>query len=292
MIKNVSGEIQDIYKYWEIDEEYIVPDNLRTAYSSSVVVLQAILNGILSVNSEDGAILDKSDAIDYLKNNVIEITSKSALPVKEDTPNDRTLRPYPPIHKHIDSSQQIFEITLSNKQGDTYTYSCSVNPAYYDCIFQNHSEIRDGVLEVDTVNHTITTFGGKLQEGTAKLSKPVVMETYIDGDFPVHYLYGCFFSVKRYGDDDTVRMQIVDKDGVGVSLGWYTQEQFDAMGEYVFSEYDEGFSEHLEKMCYIETPRTEGMVPGGMYPRLLYYPKDVTKTDIDFKADLNIEVDS
>ena len=67
-LKNVSGDTQDIIKWWNIDEEYLIPDiTRRTQYANSPVVLTAVANSILVVNDGENDITDINSAIDYLK---------------------------------------------------------------------------------------------------------------------------------------------------------------------------------------------------------------------------------
>jgi hypothetical protein len=198
-------------------------------------------------------------------------------------------------HKHIDSSAQIFDITLSLKSGVQYNYSCAQTPAYYDCLMQNHSEIRDGVASEES--GVITTFYGNLAEGAATLAKPVDIDVpvkMLNNSDPFYYLWGVYVTAADYGEDDLVRLQVIDKDGIGVELGWYTQEQFEAMGSlYVIKEYDECWIGQLEKLAKVLTPDgSPGQLPNGVYLRAKYYPKDITKTNIRFWFDPIISVKS
>jgi len=273
-------DISDVVTQWFVDD-----------------VVAAISSGEFGVHNESGLISGTVNQINFIAGKTpVKITADEPLETRQVVENNKTLRPYDMIHEHIDASKQVFPISITGKVGDVYTYAIDpeleIDPAYYDCIFQKHSTIRDGVYEVDTENKTIICFKGNLLVGEpAWLSKPVVMEIFFPQEFPLNYLYGGYFSAKRYGDDDSVRLQLVDKLGAGVALDWYEQWMFDYLGEYVYAEYDEAFIEHLDKLCYLKTPDRPGDVPGGTFARILYYCKDPTKTDIDFKADLISEID-
>jgi len=209
--------------------------------------------------------------------------------------NDYDLHIFNVGHKHIDSSDQVFDITLSDKSGSQYNFSCTQTPAYYDCIIQNHSEIRDGIESVD--GNVLTTFSGLLANGLSSLIKPIDIDVHVylqDRNDPYYYLWGLCASANDYGEDDLVRLQVVDKDGIGVALGWYTQEEFEAMGSlYVIKEYDECWVDQLNRLTKVLTPDgSPGQLPSGVYLRIKYYPKDITKTDIKFWVDYIITVKS
>jgi hypothetical protein len=183
---------------------------------------------------------------------------------------------------------------LSNKSGQDIDYSCSETPEYYDCIFQDDSVIRDGIVSVD--GSTITTFNGVLEEGSAKLSKPIDIDYKIETqeDATFIYLWGLFIDISDYGEDDIARLQIVDLDGLGVSLGWYTQAQFEAMGSvYVVKEYDECWIKTIAKLNQIDVVNgSPAQIPNGLFLRAKYYPKDTTKTNIRVWLDYKITLKS
>jgi len=209
--------------------------------------------------------------------------------------NDYDLHIFEVGHKHINSANYISEITLSDKIGPQYNFTCSQTPEYYNCIMQNHSEIRDGVLSVE--GNVLTTFTGILSNGVASLIKPIDIDVHVallDHNDPFYYLWGLCASAKDYGEDDLARLQVVDKDGIGVALGWYSQEDFEAMGSlYVIKEYDECWVDQMNKLTKILSPDgSPGQLPNGVYLRIKYYPKDITKTDIKFWVDYIITVKS
>lgn len=204
--------------------------------------------------------------------------------------NEYGLRPYGITHKHIDASNYISTITLSNKSGMNIDYSGSETPEFYDCICQNDSQIRDGVLSVD--GGTITTFNGVLENGSADLCKPIDIDYKIQTQEEVNliYLWGVFFSAEGFGDDDIGRLQVCDPDGVGVTVGLYTQEQLEAMN-YIIKEYDECWVRQISDIISIGPPNnTPAEVLNGYVLRVKYYPKDATKTNIKVWLDYKITI--
>jgi hypothetical protein len=234
------------------------------------------------------------NAVDLIRNYKQVLATESGVAVFKPTApkNEYSLKPYGLAHKHIDSSDQIYDITLSNKDELEIDYSnCTTTPQFYDCIFQEHSEIRDGVQSVD--GDTITTFMGRLDPAkTAKLSRPVnidyKIETMEEVDFV--YLWGIFISAEDCGDDDITRLQICDPDEVGVAAGLYTSEQIQAMA-YIVKEYDECWAKHINELIEFNGPDgAPGEILNGMVLRVKYYCKDTSKTDIKVHVDYKITI--
>jgi len=260
-------------------------EDITWSNNSQLLIDIALGNAVVNNGTDD--ITDVNTAISYLKgDNPVEVIPTAPK-------NEYDLKPYGLGHLHIDASNQIYSITLSNKNGLEIDYSnCSITPEAYDCIFQNDSQIRDGVYSEDS--GTITTFLGRLQEGSANLSRPVNLDYKIEiqEEVDVIYLWGIFFDAENYGEDDIVRLQVIDLDGVGVALGMYTQQEFEAMGSVVlWKEYDECWVRHLSKIVELNTPDgSPGQIPVGITLRVKYYCKDITKTDIKIWSDYKITI--
>lgn len=278
-IQNLTSEAQAIHLHeFTPGEIYEIPTIDENSWANTDQVLLAISGGILGVHNHYGLISGINNQINYLKN-------KTPIEVKPTVPkNEFSMIPHGMTHKHIDASSKVVDITLSN--GDinkrVFDFSCSVTPGYYDCIFQNDSELRDGVLSVD--GNQLTLFNGAtLDDGGAKLSIPVNIDyTFpVDGTRPF-YMWGAFFSASDYGDDDIIRLQIVDTMGVGIALGYYTLEEFQYMGgEVVLKEYDECWIRHIDKIGKLLTPDgSPGELAPGLTLRAKYYCKDPSKTNI------------
>jgi hypothetical protein len=290
-IHNISEETKTYQgRPIEAGTFFQIPINLENEYAGDdSLVDELTVENPPVVMSKDGSTDlpgGGADQIRYLQSNIpAEITPTAPK-------NEYSLLPYGMVHAHLNSSTNIREITLSEKDGDTYTYSCAVDPEFYDCITDPNSVVCDGVLSVDTVNHKITLFYGRHENGTLTLCKPFK----IDFDFPTYEqsysMWGSYFSAKDFGEDDIIRLQIVDTVGVGVALGLYTQEQFDAMGgECVLKEYDECWVHQLDKAGRVMTPDgAPAVVYAGLTARALYYPKDPTKTEIKVWTDYIVSV--
>jgi hypothetical protein len=278
-IDRLENEIQ-------LSEITVALDHASTLGSALDVYFKAALSAgeqdVLAalVTAHTGEPLAPEDVVQQVTGYVTPTTPK----------NEYSLVPYGALHVHIDSSNQLAELTLSNKSGSTYNYTCTKTPKFFDCLFADHSARRDGVESVD--GGSLTTFYGVFENGVVTLSQPVDIDFPFPGDEPFYHLWGCYISAKDFGEDDLVRLQIVDKDGVGVALGWYTQAEFDAMGQlYVVKEYDECWVGHMEKLTRMMTPDgSPGIIPAGLYARAKYYPKDVAKTDIKVWMDYIITV--
>lgn len=61
----------------------------------------------------------------------------------------------------------------------------------------------------------------------------------LDGENEIHkYLWGGMVFGDNIKNGDYAQFSVVDLDGIGVTLGWYTQQEFETMGsEYVFRPY-------------------------------------------------------
>ena len=285
-IKNLTGEITTLNGHeFQVDEIYTIQDVVRLHWASSDSVITAITNEDFQIHNGSAAINGISNQIDWLKQNSPQEVTPTA------PKNEYTLKPFGLTFAKINSSTQISDITLSNKSDKTYDFSCTQVPAFYDCITSSDNTIRDGVYEVD--GSSLTTFYGAAPNGDYKLIKPINIDCQVPvgQGFDTFYLWGCYGSIYEYGEADTIRLQIIDKDGVGVELGWYTQEQFDYMGEFLALEYDECWVNHVSGIKKLMTPDgAPGEIASGLYLRVKYYPKDVTKTDIKFYLDYILTV--
>lgn len=79
--------------------------------------------------------------------------------------------------------------------------------------------------------------------------------------FGTNIEYGCYGS-----------FSVVDKDGVGVALGWYTQEQFDQMGNlYVVKKWVRKRYFKPDCVCEMESEAYSDPVPKGLYLRCNFH---------------------
>lgn len=258
-------------------ESYEIQECEKYRWANDSQVMVDIAGEKIIINDGDSNITDVNTAINHLKD-------KIAVDVIPTAPkNEYELKPVGIVHKHIDASNYVYDITLSNKSSKTYDYSCSIDPTFYDCIWGNNGELRDGVYSVDTENNTLTTFYGILDNASYKLSKAIDIDLYLDTELAsMIYLWGVYFSASDYNEDDLLRMQIVDVDNI---LGYGAN--------FIVKEYDECWVDQLNSIKKILTPDgAPGEIPTGLYLRCKYYPKDATKTNIRVWIDYIITVKS
>lgn len=83
-----------------------------------------------------------------------------------------------------------------------------------------------------------------------------------------------------YGVD--VDFIVVDKDGVGVTLGWYDQATFDAMGNYYEVEQFGYTWQVCPTMRNNPKPGYPAVIPGGLYIRMRFTNPNVSGTTAYF----------
>lgn len=92
-----------------------------------------------------------------------------------------------------------------------------------------------------------------------------------------------FDGIEYYAENakvgDTAKFQVVDKDGVGVLAGWYTQAQFDAMGNlYVVEEFGDAWAMMPNQKNNLSLYKA-AVVP-GLYIRLKYVSTGNTNVNL------------
>lgn len=97
-----------------------------------------------------------------------------------------------------------------------------------------------------------------------------------------------FDGIEYYAKDaevgDKATFQVVDKDGFGVTAGWYTQAQFDAMGNlYVVEEFGKDWAMMPNDKHHLSLYKAS-IIP-GLYIRLKYTSTGTTN-DIDLVVNL------
>ena len=220
----------------------------------------------------------EDDYLDKLNIGVIEKVTPSA------PSNDFEMKPYGLIYANIDSSDDlIYEITLSNKNDNEYSYSGSEQPKEYDTICAENCKYFDEVEEVDVANSKLTTFKSIIPNGTHELLRPHVIDFQIPTTHELWQLWGVWVHAKDFGERDHVSFQVVDIDNI-LGLG----------SDFVLKEYDEMWCECIAKTTGpVLTPDgAPGEIPGGVYVRMLYYATDISKTNIRFYGDLILTIKS
>jgi len=262
-----SQEIQP-GEYYEVQDV----EKSRWAHDSTLIV--SVANGDAIVNDGDVDVLEINNAINTLKENLPTITS-STIPE-----NSTEMKPYGLGHEHFDSSaNKIFDLTLTNKTGNYYTYSCSTIPESFDCIYTTNKNRMDEIEEVTVNNSTIETFEGRLSNGAHKLVKPYVLDFRFPDSIPTYKLWGMYADCADYGEDDHCCMQIVDLDNV---LGYGAGA--------VLKEYDEKWARSIAKSrAMLGSPANDfGDILAGLYGRVLWYCSDITKTDVKLWLDYEL----
>ena len=266
-LENISGEVKQLHIHEFAIDEILEIDH--TWYIDAVI--EAVSAGDFRVRNQDGIITGTAKQLDWLQgiDRSIVVANEKLMVTPEAPVHDYGLRPYGLVHKHLDASGNIFDITLSNKNGNNIDYSnCSVTPASYDCIKQDHSAVRDGVYSVN--GNTLTMFMGQLQNGAATLVKPIYIDYLIAAMEEVNSLdfWGMFFSAENFGEDDVIRIQELDGDG------------------NLLKEFDDCWVSHLNGIKFLATPKgAPWEMSVGNTIRLSYYPSDIEKTNIKVWAD-------
>ena len=102
---------------------------------------------------------------------------------------------------------------------------------------------------------------------------------------PIKYIRGCWVEAIDQEFGDNIRVQIIDKDGVGVTLGWYSQAQFDAMGNiFVASEFGTNVQIPTNGIYTVVSESRSKAMASGLYVRVKYDSKGVTN---DVKVKFN-----
>lgn len=94
---------------------------------------------------------------------------------------------------------------------------------------------------------------------------------------------GVEYYAKNADNFDEITFQVVDKDGIGVLAGWYTQAQFDAMGNlYVVEQFGDTVCVMPDSHVLLRFYRSQ-IVP-GLYIRAIY--NSYGNNDVKFSMNL------
>lgn len=96
------------------------------------------------------------------------------------------------------------------------------------------------------------------------------VENYDNEAYQKKYLWGGEVFGINIEKGDWAQFQVVDKDGVGVALGLYTQEQFNQMGEVVLKQYIVKRYIHPDFPMNIRA-EAPGLIIVGLYLRCIYH---------------------
>lgn len=102
----------------------------------------------------------------------------------------------------------------------------------------------------------------------------------------LRYMNGTELILQNHEWDDTVKLQVIDKDGVGVTLGWYDQATWDAMPKpYVADEF--GTDWNIATDVQRQGPnilKYPALIAPGLYVRICY--NSTGSTDVKIKVNL------
>jgi len=213
--------------------------------------------------------------------------------------NEHQLIPIGLFAKEWSASSYCGTIDLSNKSTKTYSYanfSLSGDPQVGDCLSDDSFQTIDFITAVDTQAVTITLDEGNPANGTGvKISRPLFIDVPMDQTWDDTNPWIMFWGVRvhptNFGKRDFGDCCIVDKDGVGVTLGWYTQSEWNAIaastGYYEALWYERTYIKFFEKESLFKIPDgSPGYIYKGLYTRIKYYTTDSTAGTIDVIGDL------
>jgi hypothetical protein len=294
-IKNNSSEA----KVWcgqeiQPSEYYEIQAMEETRWANDSSLLIDISNSIAIVNNGTDDISDINTAIDYLKNNLpikIENSDKPIITSNGAPQNSDCMEPWGCEKTYFAANTQNFEITLSNKNGNTFDYVCSQPLAIGDYVFQDYYSKRSWVKEF---TGTTVTFSDErpvlLENGVGRYVIGHYLDVLVVDWKPVMYLWGLFFNARNAGYDDFIEFSVVDYADI---FAGYPDEALESMGfeknnEYLningnpawTKYYDEQWSANL-KVGYEDKPGVGSFVPTpdgapgelapGLYLRISYF---------------------
>lgn len=286
-------------------EEYLIPDKARLMWASDGDVLTAITSGKLQIGTGVEYLSSYSDQINWLKSD----TPLDVIPQLPSTGGPFTLVPDGLVARRIYIQKHCSNITLSNKDDDTFEYDDTLlTPEVGDRIFQGaglyyYSDkliVRPKIIEVLTSPNRIRVepesdlMGGTyvtLGDGEAILSKACHIDYQIPGPIPTSpaeiiwkHIFGFTFDCRNNGFFDWAEYRVIDTyDLLGGGQN--------PMREHVF--YDESFAENWNNIREIIRPpdMDPGPVPQTFRLRVTYYCSDPTMTGYtDILLDHTIEL--
>ena len=178
------------------------------------------------------------------------------------------------------------EITLSDRNGDIFTYACAKVPLVGSLITQDDASKRAIVLAVDEQNSTVqlkAAFTLSLDDFDLQqaciLSNPFNIDTVASfEDFQALFLWGLTFQARNYGEDDMLVFRVM-----------MPTEQ----GLVQIKEYERTWVNNVHKMGIMLTPDgAPGEIPAGIVLRIEYYTLKTNEDIIHFNSDFIFTVKS
>jgi hypothetical protein len=294
ILENLTNEEQ-VWgsKVYQPYEAYSVPREDYPILATDYKLFEDVIDKV-KVSSDSTVYTSKIDAWNY----IIGDYPQEVIP--RSPKNEHNLRPLGKGHKHINSANQIYDATITGiglVEIETgvfaygYEYVGNLTPAPYDCLSQDDMQKFAGVISYDSENDIVYVKGLELSDGSCIITRPINLDVELSEEYAdIYSVWGMYASAKDYGEDDFVRLQVIDLKGEGVSLGYYTQEEFDYLyslyGCVVLKEYDEIWVNQMDKINELLPPdKTCAEIPAKFYMRAKYYAKDITKTNIRWWLD-------
>jgi hypothetical protein len=214
---------------------------------------------------------DTTDLDDFL-NNYKDYSNTYFPPVITPTVirNEFQLEPEGLHCRRIDLADYSGTITLSNKDGLTYTYTQTLSdiPIHENCLWYFDTDGYFKRVYVDSATVSTITLEDEIPEGTYNISKKVTLDYKVTNDQDIHYLWGILFSTSSQGKYDFAVMEILDPD---------TYEEL--------LRYDECWVSHINQLVKFTSP--DGS-PAEVYNYILrvdYYYCDDNFSGNILKAD-------
>jgi len=188
--------------------------------------------------------------------------------------NNYQLTEFGSVCKRFNTDNHVTSITLSNKNGYTYTFTLEHNISidHEDAVFFYDSEGYLKRIEIEEVAGNQITLEASIDVGTYQVSSHV----HIDYQLPYlgfnwWYLFGAKFNAKNNGEDDWCKCEIVTDTGDDLKM------------------YDDVWVSQMNSVIhYISPDGGAGQLPPTYILRLDYYPTERGKI-INVKVDYDLE---
>ena len=254
------------------------------------------LDGQLT-SEQEKHILDYTDSL----NDIPKIVTVNSGIVSLTSPqNEHQLLPHGMFKGYFNSRLYTFAITLSNKNGRTFTYSCLTDPEEEFYIIDSNAMIHCEIESVDTVHKTITlqdgnkcgcTNGSTISNGSYVLSKPYEMLyklPTIEGNtstrelvpgfsLPSVYLWGYMTDIEGNDSNDFIEVGIECVDGVSDGNGgWVIPPEGWEL------DYDYSWVRTLKKsskQTVKDVDGAPGNIPEGFRLRFKYFYSKISLVD-------------
>jgi len=172
------------------------------------------------------------------------------------------------------TTQSCSDITLTEKNGNTYTFSCPLVPAITNYVFGWDSSGYFQRFAVILVDGSTITLSGEPTEGSYKLSKSIEIDYVIPNTSAnILSLWGMNINVTNPNQFDWSHFHTVNTEGT------------------ISTTYDLGWISQFISTQYISTPDNSAWDIPKLYTiRVSYYPTVSSATEITVQIDYNLTV--